>query len=368
MKKKIRFLNLAIEDADQRNEILKAVEGVLKHGRLIMGPEVSEFETRFAAYCDRKFAVGVNSGTDALFLGLKSLGVGPGDEVITTSLSWIATANAIALTGAVPVFADICDDLNIDPESIKRLVSAKTKVILPVHFTGKVCQMDEILQIAEKEKIIVVEDAAQAFGARYKNKTAGSFGKIACFSMNPMKVLAACGEAGMVVLDDDKIYDNLIALRYNGTINKETCLFGSLNGRIDTLQAAILLKRFETVENIIRKRKEIAKIYDEELHQYVTVPHQKDCEDDAYYSYTIRVDNRTQFQEYLASEGIETKIQHPILMPKQPAYCDGVVGEWLNAEKMVGQILCLPSHEKMVDEEIKYVVEVVNHYFDTIPG
>ena len=164
MEKKVPFLDLRLGD-EARSELLNVIGRVLAHGRIVLGPEVQELEERVAEYCGRKYGIGVGSGTDALFLGMKSLGIGPGDEVITTSLSWIATSNAIALTGATPVFADICDDLNIDPESVRRLVSPKTKAILPVHFTGKVCRVDELAGIAAEYGLLLIEDAAQAFGA-----------------------------------------------------------------------------------------------------------------------------------------------------------------------------------------------------------
>lgn len=251
--RKIPFLDLRVQNDDERAELLSAVENVLSHGRIVLGPEVPELEKRISDLCNRKYAVGVNSGSEALFSCLRAFGIGPGDEVITTSLSWIATANAIAMTGATPVFADIRDDLNIDPESIQRLISGKTKAILPVHYTGKMCEMDKIINIAKEYNLIVIEDAAQAFGASYKGGTAGSFGDAACFSFNSMKVLASCGEAGMVLTDSEEILEKLQSIRYNGTINRETCIQPSLNGRLHTIQAAILLKRLNRLEQLIQK-------------------------------------------------------------------------------------------------------------------
>src|SRR5437588_362164 len=178
MVKKVPFLDLRITDDEERQELLTAVENLFRHGRIILGPEVQELESQIAARFGRKYAVGVNSGTDALYLGLKSLGIGPGDEVITTVLSWIATTNAIALTGATPVFADIGDDLNVDPASVRKLITPRTKALMPVHYTGKVCQMSALMQIAEDNELLVIEDASQAFDARYQGHLAGSFGDI----------------------------------------------------------------------------------------------------------------------------------------------------------------------------------------------
>ena len=208
---KVPFLDLRVTDDAEFRSLVASIEKVFHHGRLVMGPEVTRFEEEISKYCGRRYAVGVNSGTDALFIALKGFGIGGGDEVITTSLSWIATANAIAMTGAKPVFADIEDDLNISPECVERKISERTRAILPVHYTGRVCKMDALRRIAEKNGLAIVEDAAQAFGARNSGKVAGSLGDVACFSMNPMKLLAACGEAGIILTDDERVYRRLLA-------------------------------------------------------------------------------------------------------------------------------------------------------------
>lgn len=366
MKKKVPFLDLRIEDDGVRRDLLAAVDAVFRHGRFIMGPEVEELERQVAACCGRKYAVGVNSGTDALFLGLKSLGIGPGDEVITTALSWIATANAIALTGATLVFADIGDDLNIDPASVQKLITPRTKAIVPVHFTGKVCQMSALMQIADEHRLLLIEDAAQAFGASYHGRKAGSFGVIAGFSMNPMKVFAACGEAGMVVTDGEDIYNRLISLRYNGTVNREKCLEVSLNGRLDTLQAAILLKRLADVDGIIQKRREIAAWYSEQLAGVVGTPKEADGEWDVYYTYTIRAPRRDELKAFLEAKGIETKIQHPYLMPEQPAYRDTARGEFPNAQRLVKQVLCIPANEKLTRADVNYVAGCIQEFYKEV--
>jgi dTDP-4-amino-4,6-dideoxygalactose transaminase len=357
--RKVRYLDLRIPDKMQRDRYLSAVERVMVHGQFINGPEVVELESRVARYCGRKFGVGVNSGTDALFLALKALGIGPGDEVITTSLSWIATANAIALTGAHPVFADIRDDLNIDPASIERLITPKTKAVVIVHFTGKMCAMDDILALVRRHRLLLVEDAAQSFGSKYKEAAAGSFGDISCFSINPMKVFAALGEAGMVLTNDPEMVTKLGILRYNGTINKEECVQIALNGRIDTIQAAILLERLEEVGPIIARRREIAAYYSKHLASLVKVPIEKNNEFDSYYTYTIRSSRRDELKAYLIDHGVEIKIQHSILMPSQPAYRSWTRSETTNAAKIVTEILCLPAHEKMTDEDMAYVKDQV---------
>jgi UDP-2-acetamido-2-deoxy-ribo-hexuluronate aminotransferase len=300
-KEKIPFRDLRIRKQETRKKLLRTIETVFRHGHFINGPEVETFENRMAENCQRKHAVGVGSGTDALFLSLKSLGIGPGDEVITTSLSWIATANAIALTGATPVFADIKDDLNIDPQSAKRLVTSRTKAIIPVHFTGKMCQIDKLVNIAKTNRLYLIEDASQAYGARYRNRPAGSFGTLSCFSLNPMKILAACGEAGIVLTNSKRLCERLIMLRYNGTINRQKCLEPSHNGRLDTVQAAILLKQLENVEEIIKVRRLHANWYSRVLQDIVKVPQENDWERHVYYTYTIQAKRRKQLKDFLTS-------------------------------------------------------------------
>ena len=306
----------------------------------------------------------VGSGTDALFLGLKALDIGPGDEVITTSLSWIATANAIALTGAKPVFADINNDLNIDYKSVEKLISEKTKAILVVNFTGRICDMDELSNLARLHKIKLVEDGSQSFGATYNRKKCGSFGDLSAISHNPMKVFAACGEAGSIMCDNKEIYERLIRLRYNGTKNREICIEPSLNGRMDTLQASILLERFKTFENFISRRKVNAKFYDSSLYQFVEIPTSSSDRSDVYYTYTVKTEHRDDLKIYLDSHGIETKIQHPELMPKQPAY-KRYPSYTPKADELVKKILCIPVHEKLTQKELDYVVNHFHLFFNS---
>lgn len=363
MTKRIPFLDLRIIDDEERRDLLNSIETVFQHGMFVIGPEVLQFEEQLASLVGRQCAIGVNSGTDALFLALKSIGIRTGDEVITTSLSWIATANAIALTGATPVFADIRSDLNIDPESVEELITSRTKAIIPVHYTGKVCQMDSLMRIANDHGIIIIEDASQAFGATYKNHKAGSFGTIGCFSMNPMKVFGALGEAGAIVTDKGDLYTKLIALRYNGTVNKEVCIEPSINGRLDTLQAAILLQRLKNVEMVIRKRRNNATYYNKRLKEIVEIPIEAEYENDVYYTYTVKTEDRDNLKAYLEEKGVETKIQHPYLMPEQPAYNTDVKGRYENAKRLVKRILCLPIHEKLSEEDLDYVVKNVRSFF-----
>jgi len=359
---RVPFLNLAISDKQELSLLVERLTSVLMHGRLVMGPEVEQLEAAIAEYCSRKYVVAVGSGTDALYLALRALDIGPGDEVITTSLSWVATANAIALTGATPVFADILDDLNIDPLSVRSLVSNNTKAIVAVDYTGRACDMTELIAVAERHNLLLVEDGSQAFGAQYQGASCGSFGTISAISHNPMKVLAACGEAGSILCDDFQLYERLVSLRYNGTVNRETCIEPSLNGRMDTLQAAILLERLKTVSSVIEARQNNARFYDRALSEYVNIPVRSTDRADVYYTYTIRSSRRDELKSYLEGRGVETKVQHLFLMPQQPAYRLQIKGDFRNAEKLVKEVLCIPVHEKMTQEQRQYVVESICNF------
>ncbi len=359
---RVRFLDLSIRDANYKAQLLAAVERVMDHGRFILGPEIDQFEKAVAAYCGRRFAVGVGSGSDALFLSLRALGVGAGDEVITTPLTWVATTNAIVLNGATPVFVDIGDDLNLDAGLIEAAVTPRTKAILPVHFTGQMCDMKTIMAVADRYGIAVVEDAAQAFGAEQNGRRAGSIGTLGCFSMNPMKVFNAFGEAGVVITDDSSLAEKLCSLRYAGTVNKEDCHWPSINGRLDTIQAAMLLVGLERVEAKIEARNRIAAAYKQRLAGLVGLPVEKLGFRHTWYSYTIRSGRRDALKAFLTDRGIETKVQHPFLMHRHTAYAGRLEAKVPKAESAVTEILCLPNHQDLTDKEMHLVAEGVRDF------
>jgi len=361
---KIRYRNLTVADPAHKRALLQAVERVLDHGRIILGEEVARFEDAVARYCTRAHCVGVNSGTDALYLALRALEIGPGDEVVTTPMSWVATANAIALTGARPVFADVGADLNLDPDCAAQAMTSRTRAIVPVHFTGAMCDMPRFQALAEAKGVHLVEDAAQAFGSRFDGRPAGGFGVLACFSMNPMKVLNAYGEAGAVVTDDPELHAALLRLRYAGTVDKEDCHTPSLNGRIDTVQAAMLLVELERLDAKIARLREIAARYDAALADVVTCPAAHPQCMHTYYSYTIRTPRRDALRDHLAAQGVETKIQHPILLPEHTAYRGRVRARIPRAQQYVREILCIPNHEKLTDKDVDYVADCIRAFFE----
>jgi dTDP-4-amino-4,6-dideoxygalactose transaminase len=360
---RVRFLDLSVKNQGERAAILAAVNTVLDHGRVVLGPEVQEFERRIAEFCGRKHCIGVGTGTDALIIGIKGLGIGAGDEVITTPLSWLATGSSILLNGATPVFCDIDDTLNMDPATIEPLITPRTKAILPVHFTGRLARMREIVDIARRHKLLVIEDGSQAFGASDGDKPCGGFGDIACISLNAMKILGGLGDGGVIVTDDPKLANKLDALRHSGVVDKEFCVHLSQNSRLDTLQAAILLKRLDLYSDVVARRRELAARYDRELASLgVTLPRQQGYVE-VFYTYTIRTPRRDVLRDYLLDRGIETRIQHPVIMNDQPAFQGKVRGQSPRAAKIVNEIICLPGHEKMTDDDQTYVIKAVKSFF-----
>jgi dTDP-4-amino-4,6-dideoxygalactose transaminase len=365
---RVRFLDLRVEDVDERAAILDAVETLLDHGRMVMGPEVAEFERRIAAYCHRRHGIGVGTGTDALILGLKALGIGGGDEVITTPLSWLATGSSILLNGATAVFCDIDESLNIDPATIERHITPRTKAILAVHFTGRLVRMPAIREIARRHDLLVIEDGAQAFGATLgDDQPCGSFGEVACISFNAMKILGGLGDAGIVLTDDDEVARCLRMLRHTGVPDREYCHILSHNCRLDTIQAAILLRRLQRYPKIVARRRELARRYDRDLAGIVSTPPRLEGYADAYYTYTVRTLRRDELVRHLAGRGIETRIQHPVLMNDQPAFQGRVRGDSPVAARLVKEILCIPCHEKLGDEDQSYVIAAMRDFFRARP-
>ena len=247
--------------------------------------------------------------------------------------------------------------------TIEDAITPRTKVILPVHWSGKLCDMTAIMEIADRHGIVVIEDAAQAFGASVNGAMAGSFGLVNCLSMNPMKVLCAYGEAGALTTSDEAIYNKLNALRYAGTVDREDCHYPSLNGRIDTIQAAMLLVNMDYHAEKVARRKAAAAFYSDVLGETVVCPVEEPGYDNVYYTYTIVAENRDRLMQYLEEQGIETKIHHKILMPNHTAYKELPRPTIPVAEHLVGQILSLPAHEDITSNEIEYVAHHVRAFY-----
>ena len=370
---KVRFFDLRVKDKKLNSELINSVKRVFSHGQVLLGPEVEQFEKKVAKMSGSKYAVGVGSGSSALYLALKGIGVKKGDEIITTPLTWIITLNAIAECGAIPVCVDIDEDFNINPKKIIKAITKKTKAIVPVHFTGLMCKMDEIKNIAKKYNIKVIEDAAQAFGAKYKGKKVGSFSDVASFSFNVMKNVGGFGEAGAVTTNSKKIYELVKMLRYTVTksdpkkIISNECYHVALNHKIDTVHAAMLLVLLKHFKKKMKKRVEIANIYNEQLNKFVKCPTiNSSGTSHGLYTYAIQTKYRDKLMNYLSSKGIQNKIYHIPLASDAPIFKKYRRFETPIARKVLGRILSIPAHEKITSSQQSYVIENIKKFFKNI--
>lgn len=362
---KVPYINLKGQHAAIRKEILSALSRVFRDSDFILGKEVRTLEKRFARYCGTRFAVGVNSGTDALFLAMKSLGIGQGDEVITTPNTFLATATSIVAAGARPVFIDVRDDMNIDPGLIEAKVTDRTKAIMPVHLTGKPTDMNSILDIARRRGLHVIEDAAQAIGTEYHGKRAGSFGIVNAFSLHPLKTLNASGDGGMITTNDDSIYEKCRQLRNIGLKNRSESELWGYNSRLDSIQAAIVNLKFKNLDRWIAQRRRNAAYYRERLSPVVWVPEEREFEKCAYHIFVIQAERRDALREYLSKNGIETKIHYPIPIHLQKCAADlGYKrGDFPVTERQSEIILSLPVYQSLTQKDLKYVADKILKFY-----
>ena len=362
---RIKYVNLPLQHQSIQSELLQAVEKVLKAGDFIQGEEVRLFEKHFAEYCGTKFAVGVANGTDALILTMKSLGFGMDDEVITVPNSFLATASSIALVGARPVFVDVRDHLNINPYLIAKAITPHTKAIIPVHLTGRPADMQSILEIAQRNNLWVIEDAAQAVGATYHEQKVGSFGIAGCFSLHPLKNLNACGDGGIITTDDDELYEKLLKFRNHGLRSRDKCEFWGHNSRLDTIQAAMLNVKLNYLAKWTQERRQNAAFYRKHLGDIVQVPVDKPYEWAVYHTFVIQCERRDELQRYLLDKGIETKIHYPISIHLQEAarYLGYKTGAFPIAERQAERILTLPIYPELTEEQKEMLVTEIRRFY-----
>ncbi len=363
--KSVPYVDLALQHQAIKNEILAAVSQVLDCGDFILGKEVEIFEKNLAKYCNTRFALGVNSGTDALFLALKAFGIGEGDEVIVPPNSFLASASSVIAARAKPVYVDIREDLNIDPALIEAKITKKTKAIMPVHLTGKPADMHPILEIAKKYNLKVIEDTAQAFGAEYHGKKVGSLGDAGCFSLHPLKTLNACGDAGAITLNDEEAYENLRQLRNIGLKNRNESDRWGYNSRLDTIQAAILNIKLKYVDGWNEIRIGLAQVYADALKDIVRVPENQPFEKSVYHTFVIQTPWRDQLQTYLEKHQIGTKIHYPIPIHMQTAAkrFGYSLGSYPVTEKCAKEILSLPIHQDLGLDQVQQVIETIYAFF-----
>jgi dTDP-4-amino-4,6-dideoxygalactose transaminase len=356
----IPMLDLVPEIEEQWDDLMKAVEGVIRSGKFILGPNVDAFEEEIAEYLGVKHAIGVNSGTDALMISLRALGIGPGDEVVTTPFTFFATAESISNVGATPVFVDIDPiTFNIDPELIEPAITPRTKAILPVHLYGHPAEMDRLTSIAEAHGLKVVEDCAQAMGAEYRGRKVGTFGQANAFSFFPSKNLGAFGDAGLVVTDDDEVAERTRMLRAHGSKRKYENEMLGYNSRLDELQAAVLRVKLRHLDGFNVARRVAAEHYRQALASFddVLTPASLDGVFHVFHQYTIQVlgDRRDRVRGELSHCGVSTEIYYPVPCHRLPAYA-GTTAALPKAEEAARQVLSLPMGPSLLPAEQTVVV------------
>jgi perosamine synthetase len=358
-------MNIPLSKVHMDEETKKAVIEVLESGWYILGERTRQFETKFAEFIGSKYAIAVSSGTAAIFLSLLAHEIGPNDEVIIPSHSFVATATPIMHLNAKPVFVDIdINTYNIDPTKIQDKITSKTRAIMPVHLYGHMANMDPIMDLAEDHDLIIIEDACQAHGGEYKNKKAGSIGHISSFSFYPSKNMTVGGDGGIITTDNEEIALRIRALRNHG--RKEKYLHDSLgyNFRFNEIQAAIGLRQLELLPKWIKSRRSIASLYNSNISKSFCKPIEQVWAKHVYYMYVIRVKNRSLLQQYLTENGISTGIHFPVAIHKQPVieHFYGIQEKLKSTEIAESEVLSLPMFPTLTQNEIKYICNTLNDY------
>lgn len=368
-KMSVPLLDLKSQYRAMKQEIDGTIQKILDSQNFILGPEVQKLEDAIANYCGAKFAVGVTSGTDALFLSLKAMDIGRGDEVITTPFTFIATGGAIYNSGARPVFCDIEPrTFNINPKKIKDKITGKTKAVMPVHLYGLMADMDGVMAVARDKKLKVVEDNAQAIGASYKGKVAGSIGDAGCISFFPGKNLGAYGDAGMIVTNDEALAQKIKVLRVHGSKVRYIHEMIGYNCRLDNLQAAILLVKLRYLNEWTRKRQANAAYYNAQFKGLpLETPYVPEGHTHVYHQYTLCVpDKRDRLMAFLNDNGIEARTYYPIPLHLQNCFKElgYKKGDFPEAEKAMNEAVSIPIDAELTSEQKEYIVSKVKEFFD----
>jgi len=357
-----------VEQFSDYSKIFKEIEKVVKEGDYTLGKIVDECEKKFAKRTGAKYAISVGNGTDALFLILKALNIGAGDEVITTPYTFISTVASIVAVGAKPVFVDIKDDYNIDESKIKSAITKKTKAIMPVHWAGRPCELDKIKSIAKKYNLYVVQDTSHGIESRYKKKHLVNFGEACTYSMHPLKNLNVWGDGGFIVTQKEKLAKKLFLIRNHGLKNRNTCAVFGYNSRLDTIQAAVAnYKMSNKLDNITSKRIRNSKLFDKLLKSNKNIktvrrlPYLKEV----FHLYHINVQRRDALQKYLIKNSIDAKVHYPTPIHLQPAakYLKYKKGDFPIAEKMANTSLSLPVHEFIKESDIKLMTKLIHKFY-----
>lgn len=366
MNHKVPFVNYPLAYHHLEKEIDAAIKDVLNRGDLILRKDVEEFEKKLADFLGVKQAVGVNSGTDALIFALRAAGIGPGDEVITVSHTFVASIAAVIQVGAKPILVDIREDFNMDIDKIEDLITDKTKAILPVHLNGRACQMDVLMEIAQKNNLVVIEDAAQALGAKFGGKMVGSFGLAAGYSFYPAKLLGAFGDGGAVATNDEELAEKVRLYRNHGQKPPQIVCYGETS-RLHNIQAAILNVKFKYLPEWIKRKREIASIYNQGLSGIPEVklppsPNSDGRYFDIYQNYVIKAQKRDELFSFLKDKGVETLIKDPIAVHHHPNLRLSHF-KLPYTEKLAKEVISLPIYPELTQEQIDYVINCVKEFY-----
>ena len=362
----IPFVDLTAMHGPIHKEVMEAFEAIVRKGSFILGSEVEAFEEAFAEYCQVKYAIGVDSGLSSLKLALLAYDIGEGDEVIIPANTFIATAAAVTFTGATPVLVDPeAGTYNIDPNKIEDAISGRTRAIMPVHLYGVPAQMDEIMTIAKEHDLIVIEDASQAHGARYKGQRVGSIGHIAGFSLYPAKNLGAFGDAGVITSDDEQVASKLRAMRNCGQVGKYNHVYQPYNHRLDTIHAAVLSIKLRHLDAWNEQRRQAAQWYNDLLQDTAVIPPQvPDDVEPVWHLYVVRTQQRSALQEFLNERNVASGIHYPIPIHESPFYTSNglVAGDLPITEAEADQLLSLPIYPGISWEQVKYVANCIHEF------
>lgn len=361
----VPFVDLKREFNLISKDLIKTFIEIGQSGQYIRGERLSQFERKISKILGCKYVLGVSNWTEGALMIFKSLSIGKSDEIITVSHSFVATCGAIIAADAKPVFVDINEDLLMNVNLIEAAITKKTKAIMPVHLSGMPCQMDKINSIAKKYNLYVVEDAAQAFGSKFRNKMVGNLGDIGCFSMHPLKNLGVYGDGGFITTNNKKLYEKIKLLRHHGLKTRDQAEIWGYNGKLDELQAGFANVKLKYVRSWKKKHQNIAKFYNKKLNSIIIKPNQKYIKDTFFHNYIIRVKKRDKLIKFLKKHNIETAIHYPIPIHKQKAYTKMFKNKnnLKITEKISEQILSLPIYHGLKKNEMVKVVDTINKFY-----
>jgi dTDP-4-amino-4,6-dideoxygalactose transaminase len=363
---RVPFVDLKPRYQEEREQLLAIFDRVLASGHLVMTPEIAEFERQVEAYTGAKHCVSLNSGTDALMMALWAFGIGKGDEVITSPISFVATTGAIVHVGAQPVYADVSPDQNLNPAEIEAKITPRTKAIMPVHWTGRVAEMNAINEIARRHGLLVIEDSAQCMGAYYHGRHGGTLGDVGAISAHPLKNLNAVGDGGLLLTNNDDVARKVRLYRNHGLAGRDDCEMYGVNSRLDVLNAEIMKFRLTRLEGIVEKRRLNGQLYRRLIKPaHVYIPEDKQHERNAYVIFLVQAEDRDRLKAYLAERGIESLVYYgtALHLHRAAAKLGYKRGDFPVAERQADQVLALPHHQYVSEDQVAYVAESVNAFY-----